>query len=299
MKRPPSVFISYSWDSATHKKWALQLAERLIRNGIRVWMDQLNVRPGESLTRFMESKIRSSGHVLVICTPQYAKRSNKRVGGVGYEQQIISGRIAAGIPRRKFIPIIRAGEIALGPRCAIPDHFIGSYVLDMRAKRLRTSTFEDLLRAIFNRKKLIRTRAEATRTGLIRLPSLKLDGWHLLSGVESHRRAPKTFWIPPERERTKLKTGDAAKLIFDIKDPDFGVFGERMWVEVTGRSGPYYLGDLRNQPLAARRNLKWGSSVVFLPEHVIDIVPLAERPPPGRRKKDAKRMPVPRRKSDN
>src|SRR5436309_339431 len=157
MKRPPSVFISYSWDSAAHKKWVRQLAARLIRNGVRVWLDQLNVRPGDSLTRFMESKIRSSGHVLVICTPQYAKRANKPVGGVGYEQQIISGRIAAGIARRKFIPIVRAGEIGLGPKCAIPDHFIGSFALDMRVKRLSTSVFEDLLRAIFNKKKLPRT----------------------------------------------------------------------------------------------------------------------------------------------
>jgi hypothetical protein len=33
---------------------------------------------------------------------------------------------------------------------------------------------------------------------------------------------------------------------------------------------------IANQPLAARRNLKWGSPIVFLPEHVIDIVPLAK-----------------------
>lgn|SRR5438552_11894718 len=123
MKRSPSVFISYSWDSAAHKKWVRLLAEPLIRNGVRVWIDQLNLRPGESLTRFMESKIKSSGHVVVVCTPQYARRSNKRVGGVGYEQQIISGRIAAGISRRKFIPIVRAGEIDLGPKCAIPRSF--------------------------------------------------------------------------------------------------------------------------------------------------------------------------------
>jgi TIR domain len=275
MRNAPSVFISYSWDSAAHKKWVRMLAERLIRNGVRVWLDQLNLRPGESLTRFMEAKIKSSGHVLVICTPSYAKRSNKRVGGVGYEQQIISGRIAAGISRRKFIPIIRAGEIKPGPRCAIPDHFIGIYALDMRAKRLDTNKFEDLLRAIFNKKKLIRSNRARQNVGLIRLPSLKLDGWHLLSGVASHRRYPKTFWIPPERKRTNLKSGDIAKMIFDIKEPD-GVFGVRMWVKVTGRSGPYYLGDLSNQPVAARKNLMWGSPVVFLPEHVIDIVPLAE-----------------------
>jgi hypothetical protein len=278
MKRPPSVFISYSWDSTHHKKWVLQLTERLIRNGVRVWIDQLNLRPGESLTRFMEARIKSSGHVLVICTPSYAKRANKRLGGVGYEQQIISGRIAAGIPRRKFIPIVRAGEIDLGPRCALPDHFVGSYALDMRSKRLSTSKFEDLLRAIFNKKKLLRSNQSRKSESLIRLPSLKLDGWHLLSGVESHRRAPRTFHIPPERQRTKLKAGDSAKLIFDIKEPD-GVFGERMWVQVTGRLGPYYLGDLRNQPLAARKNLKLGSPVVFLPEHIIDIVPHVDLTP--------------------
>lgn len=162
-----------------------------------------------------------------------------------------------------------------------PDHFVGSYALDMRAKRLRTSVFEDLLRAIFNRKNLARPRRTGNSAGLIRLPSLKHDGWHLFSGVESHRRAPKTFQIPPQRERTKLKIGDIAKLIFDIKEPD-GVFGERMWVEVSGRSGPYYLGDLRNQPLAVRTNLKWGTPVVFLPEHVIDIVPVGERVEVGR-----------------
>jgi hypothetical protein len=273
MQRSRSVFISYSWDSVSHKKWVLQLAERLVRNGVRVWLDQRDVCPGESFTKFMETKIKSSGHVLVICTPTYAKKSNKRIGGVGYEQQIISSRIAAGIPRRKFIPIIRAGKIELGPECALPDHFLGSYALDMRAKRLSTSKFEDLLRAIFNTKKLIRTKQSRAISDLIRLPSLKLDGWHLLSGVESHRRAPKTFWIPPHWQRNNLKAGDIAKLIFDIRGPD-GVFGERMWVLVTGRSGPYYLGELRNQPLAARRNLKFGSFVVFLPEHVVGIAPL-------------------------
>jgi hypothetical protein len=33
MKRRPSVFISCSWDSAAHKRWVRQLAERLIKNG--------------------------------------------------------------------------------------------------------------------------------------------------------------------------------------------------------------------------------------------------------------------------
>jgi len=279
MKRAPSVFLSYSWDSAAHKKWVGQLAARLIRNGVRVWIDQLNVRPGDSLTRFMEEKIRSSGHVLVICTPSYAKRSNRRIGGVGYEQQIISGRIAAGIPRRKFIPIIRKGEIKLGRQCAIPEHFIGSYILDMRGKRLNISKLEELLRAIYGKKRIPKRdhNKSIRQPNLIRLPSLKIDNWHLKSGEESNRRYPKTFYIPPENKRTNLRPGDIVKLIFDIKGRGGLQLHERMWVKVTGNSGPYYLGDLSSSPLSDNRRLRWGSPVVFLPEHVIDIVPLAKK----------------------
>jgi hypothetical protein len=50
----------------------------------------------------MEESIEASGHVLVICTPEYAKRANARRGGVGYEQQIISGHIMQGVPRRSL-----------------------------------------------------------------------------------------------------------------------------------------------------------------------------------------------------
>ncbi|QHO73082.1 hypothetical protein ACH79_10955 [Bradyrhizobium sp. CCBAU 051011] len=99
--RQPSAFISYSWDSAaTHERWVASLAARLEQNGVKVWLDQWHVKAGESLTKFMESKIRSSGHVVVVCTPAYARKSNARQGGVGFEQQIISADRLAGIPRR-------------------------------------------------------------------------------------------------------------------------------------------------------------------------------------------------------
>ena len=96
MAGAPSVFISYSWDGVAHRKWVRELATRLVSNGVRVWLDEWHVRAGDSLTAFMERKIATSGHVLVVCTPQYARKANTRRGGVGYEQQIISGRIEPG-----------------------------------------------------------------------------------------------------------------------------------------------------------------------------------------------------------
>src|ERR1700730_2161631 len=111
MPRATSVFVSYSWDSPAHIRWVERLALYLTGAGITVVLDRWNMQPGESLTQFMEREIRRAGHVLVVCTPNYARRSDRRRGGVGYEQQIISARIAEGISRKKFIPVLRTGTI--------------------------------------------------------------------------------------------------------------------------------------------------------------------------------------------
>lgn len=269
--RQPSAFISYSWDSASHKRWVAAFAARLEQNGVKVWLDQWHVKAGDSLTKFMESKIHSSGHVVVVCTPAYARKSNTRQGGVGFEQQIISAHRLAGIPRRKILPVLRAGDHKPGRNCAIPTHLGGIYAVDARSKRLASGTLEALLRAIFN------TPPKKPRTStapLLRLPTMKQDGWTLRNGVKTKKKHPKTFHIPTEKERTSLKASELAKLGFEIVDRyDGEVVAERMWVEVNGRVGPYYVGSLRNAPLTRHRHVKWGSPVVFLPEHVIDIAP--------------------------
>jgi hypothetical protein len=239
------------------------------------------VKAGDSLTKFMESKIRSSGHVVVVCTPAYARKSNARRGGVGYEQQIISADRLVGTPKRKIIPILREGDHKPGTRCAIPTHLGGIYSVDARSKRLGSGAFEEVLRAIFNTPP---KKPRRTTSALLRLPTMEQDGWVLRSGVKLNKKYPKTFHIPTEKQRTELIPKDIAKLTFDIEDRyDGKTYGERMWVEVTGKVGPYYVGALRNPPLTPHRYLKWGCSVVFLPEHVIDLVP--SRKKAGRRKR--------------
>src|SRR5438105_2619224 len=51
-----------------------------------------------------------------------------------------------------------------------------------------------------------------------------------------------------------------------------------MWVNIDGRDGPYYIGTLHNQPLCygAQKNLKRGHRVVFLPEHIVDVLRLPD-----------------------
>lgn len=292
--KPPKVFISYSWESDEHKGWVRSLSGRLTKNGINVRLDQWHIVPGQSLTQFMEAEVHACDFALVICTKDYCRKSLSRAGGVGYEQQIITGNIVAGMPREHFIPVVRDGEFAPGSECSIPGQFLGVYAVDMREDADMDKATEELLRAIFKQSGVTQPpigprpvfpspRTEATAATLdesledMRLADLELDGWHLRSGVASHHKWPETFEIPDERERRSLVDGDIVKLQFDISishDDEFGdVSSERMWVINHGRSGPYYLGELNNVPACSdeQEHLKVGDRVVFLPEHVISI----------------------------
>jgi hypothetical protein len=110
------VFISYSWESAAHKEWVRSFAARLRGDGVKVTLDQWYVVPGDQLPEFMEREIGRNKYVLIICTPHYKKRADKRVGGVGYEGDIMTAEVLETKSRqkqqkqRKFIPILRAGS---------------------------------------------------------------------------------------------------------------------------------------------------------------------------------------------
>ncbi len=103
----PKVFISYSHDSLKHKKWVLELATRLRNNGIDSLLDQWELRPGEDIPHFMETHIKNSDYVLIVCTDRYVEKANAGKGGVGYEKMIITADLIKGIETNKFIPIIR------------------------------------------------------------------------------------------------------------------------------------------------------------------------------------------------
>lgn len=241
----------------------------------------------------MEAEIQTCEFVLIVSTKEYRQKSLTRAGGVGYEQQIITGNIVAGKPREQFIPLVRDGEFDPGAECSIPPPFMGVYAVDMRDGVNPDHSIEVLLRAIYRQPVASQpplgprpnfaiegpskeTSEDESESEEIRLPVLEIDGWHLRSGVASHHKWPETFVIPNERERRGLTDGDIVKLHFEIALPDKDEqFGERMWVFVGGQSGPYFIGELNNNPDTSdeQQNLAAGDRVVFLPEHVISIDP--------------------------
>lgn len=284
---PPRLFISYSWESDEHKRWVRSLAERLTQNGINVRLDQWHIVPGQSLTQFMESEVHVCEFVLIICTKDYCRKALARAGGVGYEQQIITGNIVAGKAREHFIPIVRDGDFAPGPDCSIPGQFMGIYAIDMRDDMKMDRAIEALLRAIYREPvfkppeigtmPIFGSDFKMESAEEVRLPVLDIDGWHLNSGVASHHRWPETFEIPDEKERRGLGAGDIVKLQFEMQLTEGADAGstscERMWVIVHGRSGPYYIGELNSMPACGgeQQTLHTGDRITFLPEHVISI----------------------------
>jgi hypothetical protein len=88
----------------------------------------------------------------------------------------------------------------------------------------------------------------------------------LVSGVERHHIAPRTFQIPPQSARESLRSGDQVKLWFHLLDdwPD-----ERMWVIVKDVRPGCYVGVLNNHPFTDC--VRFGERVQFQPDHVLDI----------------------------
>jgi hypothetical protein len=73
----PKVLISYAYEGSEVEDWVVGLASRLRGDGIETLLDRWAVRPGYYLTYFMESAIRESNNVRIVCTPTYTKADER------------------------------------------------------------------------------------------------------------------------------------------------------------------------------------------------------------------------------
>lgn len=145
----PKVFISYSWESKEHSDWVKSLADKLLSDGIEAIIDSYDVSPGDRLPKFMESSIRDSDYVIIICTEEYKRKANNREKGVGYESHIISAELYNNHNDRKFIPIIRQGDF----NTALPTYLDGKLAIDLRGNPFNEESYKDLIASIFKVKK--------------------------------------------------------------------------------------------------------------------------------------------------
>jgi transcriptional regulator with XRE-family HTH domain len=142
----PRVFLSYSHEETEHDQWVMDLGKLLRSNGVDAYLDKWGLLPGQDTTYFMESQIRDSDFVILVCTPVYAEKSNIPRGGVGYEKNIISAEmLQANDLRPKFIPVLRKGTF----ESALPIYLGSKYAIDFREEQDQQSALDELLRAIY------------------------------------------------------------------------------------------------------------------------------------------------------
>jgi hypothetical protein len=144
----PTVFISYSWDDERHKQWVRDLAARMRSDGIDVKLDQWETVPGDQLPKFMEHSIRENDFVLVICTPNYKRKSDNREGGVGYEGDIMTAEVHTTGNHKKFIPVMRRGPWI----DASPSWLMGKYYIDLTGEPYGDKGYDDLLSTLYGAK---------------------------------------------------------------------------------------------------------------------------------------------------
>ena len=144
LKSTPKVFISYSWDDDSHKLWVADLATRLRNDGVETILDQWHAVPGDQLPQFMEKEIRDNDYVLIICTPQYRKKFDERIGNVGLEGDIMAAEVQTLKNNRKFIPILANGKWDK----ASPSLLKGKYYIDLSTPAKYDRHYPDLLTTV-------------------------------------------------------------------------------------------------------------------------------------------------------
>ncbi|HXM88213.1 MAG TPA: hypothetical protein VN916_02105, partial [Candidatus Acidoferrum sp.] len=93
------------------------------------------------LPHFMEMAVGTSDFVLLICTPAYKKRADERVGGVGYEQDLMTAERFVSRHYNKFVPVLREGDWY----SAVPSWISGHLGADLRGDTYAEDNFQNLV----------------------------------------------------------------------------------------------------------------------------------------------------------
>lgn len=148
--KPPKVFISYSWSSPDHEQRVMDLAKRLMTDGVMVVLDKWDLQEGQDVHAFMERIVtdESVTHVIVISDREYAAKADKREKGVGKEALIISAEVYDKAAQTKFLPLVF--ETAEGHAC-LPTFMKGRFYIDMSTPEREAENYEVLLRRLHGR----------------------------------------------------------------------------------------------------------------------------------------------------
>ena len=116
------------------------MATDLRGDGVETILDQWHTDLGDQLSLFMEKEIRENDYVLIVCTPNYRLKSDGRMGGVGYEGDIMTAEVLTKRNHRKFIPVLARG---IWDESA-PTWLKGKIYVDLSTEFLYRRNYSDL-----------------------------------------------------------------------------------------------------------------------------------------------------------
>ncbi|MEM9299788.1 MAG: toll/interleukin-1 receptor domain-containing protein [Bacteroidota bacterium] len=213
----PKVFISYSWDDDDHKKWVLDLANKLSSvSGVHVILDQYDLFAGKNMTHYMEKSVDEADKVITILTPNYKKKADDRTGGVGYEYSMITSELfTSQNTNNKFIPVRRVGSYSESA-----PKFLGALVShDMTAKNSLEIGYDELVKIIFNQPIIQRPKLGQVPSFIVKEENLKLlEDTSNLSKSKMTRFANWRFSI--QIQNIEIETPEMYRYIIDNRKFD-------------------------------------------------------------------------------
>ena len=147
----PRAFLSYSWSSPQHELWVLELARRLVEDGVDVKFDKWDLKPGHDSYQFMELMVTDPTitKVLMICDKVYRAKADARSGGVGSESQIISPELYKKGAQDKFAALVSEADDD-GTLC-VPVFYKSRIYFDFTRTDSFEEAYEQLLRWLVDR----------------------------------------------------------------------------------------------------------------------------------------------------
>lgn len=149
------VFVSYAWTNNAYQKKVVDLATKLMNDGIDVILDKWDLHSGADRFSFMEKSVSESDKVLILCNKAYKEKADNRYGGAGQETMIIAPEVYEKTASEKFIPIIM--ERSLFGEEYIPQYLKSLIYIDYTDKDVE-SQYQNLLYAIYGVTKNIKPR---------------------------------------------------------------------------------------------------------------------------------------------
>ena len=150
-KQYPKLFISYSQTDDRHSDWVVDLAERLLSDGVEVILDRWDLKYGHEMYVFMEQMVTDPtvDKVLIICDSKYKEKADGRIGGVGNEVELMVNCIANDTTQEKFIAL--ACEKDRDGNACIPNYLSSRLYIDFSVREEFELNYDRLLFFVYGR----------------------------------------------------------------------------------------------------------------------------------------------------